>query len=327
VGPLPDDIANLCVIFHARRSRPLSFSQLEERVRTSRRLGASATPAEIISESLACGLIELTGPGYGPTKLGRSIGKAQGEVQHVIQDVAKSILREKVYLRHGSGERCCGHLLREWKPDVDQGTFIYERDPSEDPTTLWWLQVLERVGLISVDRQRALVKQACLGAVNTLLAQLRGAAPPLDPELEALRVLIGDIGEELAVQFERERLRACDAEWLIPAVQRISLVDESAGYDIVSCRGWGKRPDAPIFIEVKATTADQVQFFWSRNERRLAAQKGGGYWIYAYTELDIESRDAKGPYRIQNPTVMVRPPLFDVEAIDVFVTKRHEAKL
>lgn len=286
------------------------------------RLESDCTPADVLEEALTCGLVEPQGAErFVPTRLGRMLGKAQGAVQSLLTEGAKKVLRDRVYLDDQSGARCCGEFISGWRPDTNQQTFVLARSESETAADLLWLQTLERAGLISVNREQATIKREFLGAVNDLLARLREFGSPMELESDDTRNLVGEIGEELAMEFERGRLRSGGSDWLVPAIQQISLVDRSAGYDILSCRGQGKRPDSLRLIEVKATTSSALRFYWSRNERRVADERRSSYWIYAYTEIDIANRKGKGPLMIQNPASKVRPPAFLVEPLDVVVTR------
>jgi hypothetical protein len=319
VPAMPDDIANLCALLWLRRGRPVSAAQLARDIRASLRLDAGISPGAIIDEALICELIELSDRGCLPTASGRAVGKAQKAICSSIQQGAKAALLERVYLNPASAVRCCGPFIARWKVDVDQRTFVYRREDEETPDVLFWLQTLQRVDLVEVSAEEARVRRASLGAVNNMLMFVRSAVPPADVVTDQVRTAIGRIGEQHALEYERNRLREQGFGWLIPAVQQVSLVDSSAGFDIVSCRGSPQSPDEPIFIEVKATTADWVQFFWSFNEQRVALIRGAAYWIYVYTHVDVAAGTARGPVRIQDPSREVAPPRFAVEQRDVFV--------
>ena len=56
-------------------------------------------------------------------------------------------------------------------------------------------------------------------------------------------------------------------------------------------------------------------FIWSRNERQVAEKQKSNYWIYCFTEVDVNRKIARGPYRIRNPIAYIKPPIFKLEAI------------
>ena len=137
----------------------------------------------------------------------------------------------------------------------------------------------------------------------------------------AERVAVGNLAEILAVAHEKRRLSEAGLTDLCPLVHRISLVDNSAGYDIVSFRGTGTHPEHRIYIEVKGTKKTQVDFVWSRNERRVAGLHKRRYWLYVYTHVDIQHQTGCGPLRINNPLQALNTDDYIVEPIDVRVFK------
>ena len=156
-----------------------------------------------------------------------------------------------------------------------------------------------------------------------MLARLRGAQSVSVAFESENRKRIGDFAEEMAMEHEKQRLTRDGHSDLALLVQRISLVDQSAGYDIASFLG-GKMgsPGADVFIEVKGTQASTVEFYWSRNEKSVAREKRKQYWIYCYTEIDLDARSGSGPLKIEDPARTIRPPAFSVEAMSEFVKKR-----
>jgi hypothetical protein len=77
-----------------------------------------------------------------------------------------------------------------------------------------------------------------------------------------------------------------------------------------------------MFVEVKGTVRSEVDFFWTRNERCVAAEKGPDYWIYAFTHVDLSTTSAKGPSRIRNPFKDLEAKGYEVQPLDVRVRKR-----
>jgi len=116
------------------------------------------------------------------------------------------------------------------------------------------------------------------------------------------------------MDFEIDRLVSNGYEELSKLVQRISLIDSSAGYDIVSFSGKGKFPESKRYIEVKGTQANNIQFIWSRNERKVAERLKNKYWLYCYTEVDINRKTAVGPYKINNPKYRLTNSKFESES-------------
>lgn len=84
-----------------------------------------------------------------------------------------------------------------------------------------------------------------------------------------------DLAEELVMRAERERLVCAGADDLAEGVQRISVDDVTAGYDI---RSFELSGDLRL-IEVKSSAGPRERFFLSDNERDTASLHGPGYWL------------------------------------------------
>lgn len=85
-------------------------------------------------------------------------------------------------------------------------------------------------------------------------------------------------------------------------MKRISEIDVSAGYDIVSINN-SDDSEYNRFIEVKAISHN-ISFFWSGNEYDIARLKGNQYYLYLVYLPDIESEDYI-PIIIQNPASII----------------------
>lgn len=97
---------------------------------------------------------------------------------------------------------------------------------------------------------------------------LRGLSHLLD---DAARKEIGDIGEEIVASKLKEELEVLGYPNLAAKIVRVSLFDDTAGYDIwAPSIGGGER-----LLEVKATTRDQDPVFIhiSRNEADTGIQR------------------------------------------------------
>lgn len=111
-------------------------------------------------------------------------------------------------------------------------------------------------------------------------------------QLEANEIA-GDKAEIFVLEYEKSRL----GEPLGSKVKRISDIDVTAGYDIVSYDSdLSESPDR--FIEVKALSS--AGFYWSKNEYDIAKLKGDTYYLYL---VDLRSIDQQGyvPQIIKDP--------------------------
>ena len=239
----------------------------------------------------------------------------------MLSDKAKLFILRELYLNPDASEVCCGRFILALKVDTALGTFYFERSPSDAAEVSASLRVLETVGLLEVLSDKALVRHEHLALVNECLRRLRTPRDVADEDVANETNEVGDLAEERAVQDERERLRRAGYPELAPLVKRISTVDRSAGYDVISHRATGNQPDSQIFIEVKGTRKLDVSFVWSRNERAVAELKRKAYWLYVYTAVDVSARTATGPVRINNPIARLESLGFRMQPMDVYVCR------
>lgn len=109
--------------------------------------------------------------------------------------------------------------------------------------------------------------------------------------------LAGEKAELFVLEYEKRRLGLP----LCEKVRRISEIDVTAGYDIVSFDSpQSREPDR--FIEVKAVSS--AGFYWSKNEYEIAKLKGDMYYLYLIEIGSIDEQDYL-PQIIQNPAVNV----------------------
>lgn len=109
--------------------------------------------------------------------------------------------------------------------------------------------------------------------------------------------LAGEKAEVFVFEYEKKRL----GQPLGEKVRRISEIDVTAGYDIVSFdSNQSLEPDR--FIEVKAVS--NIGFYWSKNEYEIAKLKGDTYYLYLVNLNRINEQDY-APQMIQNPAINV----------------------
>ena len=91
---------------------------------------------------------------------------------------------------------------------------------------------------------------------------------------------IGQLGELLALQFERERLIREGFNDLADKVRHVSIISDAYGYDIESYQMIGLKIEK-VFIEVKTTINKlDVDFPVSKNEVLTSNEKKGRYCIF-----------------------------------------------
>ena len=130
-----------------------------------------------------------------------------------------------------------------------------------------------------------------------LVAEIRIRSRKLSLErlkqIQELEAEQGEIGEEFVLEFERKRLSQ-----IADRIKRISDVDVSAGYDIVSRKTY-ESVQADRFIEVK-TYKGEVHFYWSENEIRTAKLYGERY-VLALVDFTRIKEIGYSPRFIEDP--------------------------
>ena len=106
---------------------------------------------------------------------------------------------------------------------------------------------------------------------------------------------LGAKGEEFVLNFEKKRITN---PILQNTINRISIIDVSAGFDIVSYNNDGSTK-FDRFIEVK-TYVGNPHFYWSKNEIEKARLMGDAYYIYLVNGGKIDQPGYK-PQCISNP--------------------------
>jgi len=313
----PDELANLCAMYKVLRTRCIIESELKRRLHASMLIESEASPSDIISEGISYGLIKTTPRGIAITNIGNQLGKKQLEVTFQVSDQAKGFLVKKIFLNPEPGEHCCGELLNNFRADTSYETLVYDRSPEDSSDVIQWLKLLSRVGLLMVTREKALVEIRYLNHVNQLLIYLREG---VERKVHApdIRNKVGTVSEECAMKYESMRLTKLGYPELAKLVQRISLIDQSAGYDISSYSGGKRAPEEPRYIEVKGTTNSEPQFIWSRNERFVAQRERKRYWLYCFDHVDIVNGTASNPIKIRDPTKNIKSKGLIGEPVDIF---------
>ena len=135
----------------------------------------------------------------------------------------------------------------------------------------------------------------------------------LDYEKEAKKLKrLGDRGEKIILDFERDRLANAGRMDLAKKVDRVSLKSDSFGYDILSFDIDGTKR----FIEVKATSmkVGLTNFFLSSNELETAKELDN-YHIYMVYDVVSEKPNIwiiGNPFNPKNDKIQMEPMNFKV---------------
>lgn len=118
---------------------------------------------------------------------------------------------------------------------------------------------------------------------------------------------LGDLGEKLVLEYEKEKLTALG---FVELAEKVNKVQDGMGYDILSF----DENQVPIFIEVKTTTKDEsTPFGYTLNEMEFAKQNIGKYYIFRIYNYDFETNTADF-FPIENPLdeLLFQPTQFKV---------------
>jgi hypothetical protein len=117
--------------------------------------------------------------------------------------------------------------------------------------------------------------------------------------------IIGERAELAILEYEKYRLKK-NSE-LLKLIEHISLRNVNAGYDIKSFESKKDSSDKYIkrYIEVKAVSQNQYDFYWTRNEIEKSKELGKKYYLYLLPVLTKDSFNINGLEIIKNPYVNV----------------------
>lgn len=162
--------------------------------------------------------------------------------------------------------------------------------------------VLTSQGFLVASRKGMITSFSISPSYNSIIAKLcktnrqKLTLEQLKKKIENNNI-IGEKAELFVLDYEKKRLGVT----LGNRINRISEIDVTAGYDIVSFNSpLSKEPDR--FIEVKAMSAEG--FYWSVNEYETAKLLGEKYFIYLVSLARIND-SAYWPEIINNPAEVI----------------------
>lgn len=233
------------------------------------------------------------------TEIGKKI-LTQYKKQNMFDDKTKEILIHECLLTGELGEKITdtfsrfyiGENGKKWYPKWE----IY--DLFEIPDVL---PILYEVGLIGKKDVTVEINPKFLKFFDESKTEKRLTLKQLENQLENWKT-IGDIAEEIVLNYEQKRLENNGHISESEKVKRISVEYTNAGYDIESFSGHSD-PDKPdMFIEVKGSSEKEFNFHWSTNEIKKAKEYGEKYWIYFVPEINIDTMNTESEIeKIQNP--------------------------
>jgi hypothetical protein len=146
-------------------------------------------------------------------------------------------------------------------------------------------------------------------AYNPRTTNTKNNSKPDYEKINRLNKKLGDRGEKVVLDFEKERLKNTIYK---EQVERVSLKSDSLGYDILSFEEDGRER----YIEVKATRSKvgDANFFLTINELKTAQEKEN---YHIYLVYDILSKEPKiwiigNPFNPENKNINLEPINFKV---------------
>lgn len=175
---------------------------------------------------------------------------------------------------------------------------IYEHPSFETYQNLYKKLNLKESGIVS--KQVLMKTPISESKEHVKFKKARRICPPRDyVKLSKIKGKIGRIGEELVYDYEWNALK--DYPELQEKIEKTYLIDDGAGYDIVSYDYDGNK----IYIEVKTTKSKgnkRIKFHISRTEDEFISNHENAYIYYVY-DLDnpklrvIEQKTYLGYYK------------------------------
>lgn len=256
-------------------------------------------------------------------KLSRRGAAIAGSVIHPVAALSNTTIHKMLYELYFNPESASSFfrtLLARVRPDPVLNTFVLDRS-SLNPQLAGEIYILGAMSVMKRVEDQFIIKTEFVDDFNFGLRHLREIDENGTLEDVDIRNKVGLFAEECAVEYERLRLSRNGFKELAPLVQRISDIDRSAGYDIISFSGNLDCPSEQLHIEVKGTTSDIPKFIWSHNEMKVARVLGPNYSIYVFTSIDLDGKKYSGPHIISDPNARLAGMGYLVEPVSLRVIK------
>ena len=161
-------------------------------------------------------------------------------------------------------------------------------------------------------------EQISLQISNKLSASVKHKNPKGNQNLDyekqnRINKKLGDRGEKIVEDFERENLIKLGKKDLAEKVDRVSTKSDNYGFDILSFSADGSKKH----IEVKATRSKvgDANFFLTINELKTAIDKKETYYIYVVYEILTDKPKIwviNNPFFPENPNILMEPVNYKV---------------
>ena len=212
------------------------------------------------------------------------------------------VLARKHYLG-GTFAGQCREVLKKFSwSDESQRLVWSEFDDSGLGTSYWLVDHLCQLRVLVRTSTGFESAEDATQAVANFVEEPKGLTEEKLRQMILEKEAVGDIGEELVMVYERERLRVAHRVVEAHCVRRVSRIRVNAGYDIESFDDEASTGVFDRFIEVKAARGKDLRFFWTENEMKVAEQLRDRYWIYFLGGIDASGRTSSmRPLLFQDP--------------------------
>ncbi len=269
----------------------------------------------ILNHCKFCGLISYKGKNVTLSVLGHKFLSANREKYFEITESQKQMLTEKIIFK-GAWSIHARELFGYFSANPQ--TLLYELStvdtslPTSQNTAVHFFKYL---GILQEDNTLIKVDGKYSQLVYELTADSKAISEHQLEQLLMENRKLGAKAENAVVEFEKQRLIKMGKNIQADLVKRISIINTAAGYDIESFDGTNDEVFPNRFIEVKATTGDDIRFYWTINEREIAKKRKNQYWIYVLTSFRENNPSESLPITIQNPEHII--PKHDSFSIEV----------
>lgn len=236
------------------------------------------------------GLLEVQGDSIGATTLGAEFS----ECSPTDRSFSDEFIRRAI-LGPGTGKRIRS-ALSAFHLD-EYGVYSYPKKAVYDLFSFPAIMaILYETGLLEKDGSKITINPGYAELTPSRITQAS-----LESRL-ARRNRIGSIGEKIAFEFEKTRLKELGCPHEASKVKVISAEFANAGYDMESFDMDRDGRMHEIYVEVKSSTGSKIDFYWSANELEKAKTHAERYWIYFVPGIDEQTGESSDePIRIQNP--------------------------
>lgn len=264
-------------------------------------------------------LLEIKDEKIFLTKLGDKILECYNKEKKISEEFEEMFIKESLFnseigdkIRTSFSKFYVGENQSMWSPKWEISDMF---DNPEILPILYELSILEKKDT-TVE-----INPKYIEIINK--SQKKLTLKQLEIQLQNWKIA-GEIGEEIVLEFEKNRLKNDGHDKKSEKVEKISSEFANAGYDILSFLECEENKFQEIYIEVKGSTGKKFEFYWSANELEKARECGEKYWIYFVPEIDVKTRSSsKELIKVQNPAVTI----FDDSSFKIEIEKYHITKI